>query len=451
MDTLRYHEHCGTVEAIRPESEPHLRFTNRLRTHVMPSTGRPIVGEALAATFAEILETPATSATQALYVHIPFCQCVCAFCGLARKRPADESEVRDYVDALVSQLRFLGRQRRVQNGRFDAVYVGGGTPTLLTSEQLARVMQTIASSFPLADDAEWTVEGRFMDFDDAKVQSLLACGVNRLSLGVQTFHNTHRRRMGRVFSGDEAAERLTAMKSLGVPCLSIDLITNLPDQTPGDFEGDLQTATALAIDGISVYPLSVQENSSLHEQVQSGWVWLGSLEHEYRLFMLAEGHLRASGYVTSGNTHWVRPNRDRNVYNHLAADPQELLAAGSFAGGAIGPMRYMNFPNVLTYTQRMNAGQYEPMAGFVRRSADSAGAEQMRELVLHGQTDFSGRQGGIDVSLASVLEEWVANDFVRCDGGVAVLTALGRFWANNLSSLLDRRVTDESMPVMVRR
>jgi len=443
MQELRYHQEADTSSLNEISCEPWQRFSHRQRTHVMPSAKETIGGMDLAREFKSILSSPSPRTDKTLYVHIPFCRCLCTFCGLARIRSADEREVHEYVEAVIRHLRLLSDYPYTRSGKYQAVYLGGGTPSLLSVTQIEKITHTIRNSFPLSDDIEWTLEGRFMDFDDDKIAALLENGVNRISLGVQTFHNEHRRKMGRIVSGEEAFARLSRMKQMGVFCLSVDLIYNLPDQSPNDWSRDLDRLIDSPIDGVSIYPLSVQENSALHEQIRSGWTQLGDIEHEYSLFMLAEEKLSKAGCSPAGTTHWIRDRRDRNIYNRFAADPDELLAIGCFAGGTIGNIRYMNYASLPVYIQRIRMGSVEPMFGQVRRATLSLFAKNLHELILCGCSDFSAKASEGDQNLAVLLETFINHGFIDWQNQAMILTPLGRFWANNLAILLNQQMICE--------
>jgi oxygen-independent coproporphyrinogen-3 oxidase len=443
MQELRYHQEAETSPLNEISSEPWQRFSHRQRTHITPLTENTISGMDLTREFKSILSLASPKIDKALYVHIPFCRCICTFCGLARIRSADEQEVHEYVEALIRHFRLMSDYPYTKSGKYQAVYLGGGTPSLLSVTQLRKITQTIRNSFPLSDDIEWTLEGRFMDFDDEKIAVLLENGVNRISLGVQTFHNEHRRKMGRIVSGDEAFARLSRMKQMGVSCLSVDLIYNLPGQSLTDFSNDLDRLINSPIDGVSIYPLSVQKNSTLHEQICSGWTHLGDLEHEYRLFMLAEEYLSKAGFSPAGTTHWVRDRRDRNIYNRFATEPDDLLAIGCFAGGVIGNLRYINYPSVPVYIQRIRMGSVEPMFGQVRRELLSPFAKNLHELIFCGWSNFSTKASEGDQNLAVLLETFIHHGFIDWQNQAMIMTPLGRFWANNLAILLNRQMICE--------
>ena len=184
------------------------------------------------------------------YLHIPFCANHCVFCGFYRNA-WKESYSSVYTDKIIEEMAAEAEIRQ-GNGKIRAVYFGGGTPTALLTDDLVRLIKACYRYLPLADDCEFTLEGRMSHFDIAKAQACIDAGVNRISIGVQTFDTAIRRRLGRKHSGEEAAAYLEKLGRLDAVTVA-DLIFGLPGQNDEIWRNDLRIAAALPLSGLDTY------------------------------------------------------------------------------------------------------------------------------------------------------------------------------------------------------
>ena len=158
--------------------------------------GRPLSPEEAQATWQKVMATePVKGQLQSAYIHIPFCQTKCLYCGFFQNAANQSAEDR-YIDLLIQDLESDATHRRLKDGLIQTVFIGGGTPTSLSAKNAARLLQTIKKCLPLANDYELTLEGRINDVVPEKMDAWFANGVNRMSLGVQSFHTKIRRQLG---------------------------------------------------------------------------------------------------------------------------------------------------------------------------------------------------------------------------------------------------------------
>jgi oxygen-independent coproporphyrinogen-3 oxidase len=160
------------------------------------------------------------------YVHIPFCEKLCKFCTFFRV-PKDEQKVAPFMDALMESIRRFGEAPYVRSVPFEAVYFGGGTPTTISADQIRLLTQTIRESLPLAEDVEFTSESTFANITDEMLEALREEGVNRMSLGVQTFSPRLRNLIGRECHPDDVIEKIEKVRRV-MPVVNLDLIYNFP-------------------------------------------------------------------------------------------------------------------------------------------------------------------------------------------------------------------------------
>ena len=205
---------------------------------------------------------------KALYLHIPFCKKRCAYCDFAtqaieRENPA----VSEYIDELVLEIRRASREGKL--GSIETVYIGGGTPSHIGMANLSKLLYTLSTSLHLTPEVECTMEANPESLTEPMVKDLWALGVNRLSIGVQSFDDELLARLGRVHDAEEA-KRAIACAQTRFENVSIDLMCGIPGQGFEGFAADLETAIASGVAHVSVYPLSVEENTPFELLVESG-------------------------------------------------------------------------------------------------------------------------------------------------------------------------------------
>ena len=196
---------------------------------------------------------------QSLYVHVPFCRAKCDYCAFYSIPGAGSARRQAYLDRLRLEFaEFAG-----QHAPLTSIFIGGGTPSLLPPRQLDELLRRIRTSFTLAADCEFTVECNPDSLTAQKIAVLARHGVNRVSLGVQSFLPAHRLTLGRQGSLDRLAELLAELRACGIRNLGMDLIYGIPGQTLADWESDLRRAIAFGIRHLSTYALTVEEATRL--------------------------------------------------------------------------------------------------------------------------------------------------------------------------------------------
>ena len=199
---------------------------------------------------------------KAAYIHIPFCEKLCIYCGFFQNFSNEDRETM-YVDRLIKQLKMAKEYRYVQESLIHSVFFGGGTPSTLSPYNADRLLKAVNECLPLANDCEITMEARVHDLVDEKLQTWFARGVNRISVGVQSFDTQIRQCLGRVDPKEVVIENLQRAASYNQAVIIVDLIYGLPYQTVEKFVDDLKIIDDLPIDGMDLYQLNVFEKSLL--------------------------------------------------------------------------------------------------------------------------------------------------------------------------------------------
>lgn len=195
---------------------------------------------------------------QMAYLHIPFCKTKCLYCGFFQNGTDTSVEDR-YVDHLLMELAQDADKPRLQSAPIQAVFIGGGTPTSLSPSNIRRLLRAIRKTLPLANDYELTLEGRVHDLVEEKMDVWMEEGVNRISLGVQSFDTKVRQQVGRIDTGEEVMKRLQKLSAYNQCAVIIDLMYGLPDQTLDVWQEDLHHLVESGVDGADLYQLDVFE------------------------------------------------------------------------------------------------------------------------------------------------------------------------------------------------
>lgn len=265
------------------------------------------------------LEVPwALRPPRAAYVHIPFCLSKCYYCEFS-SFPGMEPLFGPYTDALVEEIGRTPPPACVSDDgcTLDSVYLGGGTPTLLPEVELARVLSALRGRFGLLPGCEVTIEANPGTVDESSLAQLLALGLNRLSLGVQSFDDDLLSRIGRAHSARQAIDAYSAARGAGFRNTSIDLIFALPGQTVRHWSKTLDVAAGLDSEHVSLYELTVEEGTRFAQMCAEGLLELPGEDEQLEMYELAIQRLTGAGFKHYEVSNFARPGfccRHNQVY-----------------------------------------------------------------------------------------------------------------------------------------
>lgn len=425
------------------------------RRAVMPFLGkRKVPTEKIASEWSKLLAREAAPRMRAAYVHVPFCANHCLFCGFYRNAYVP-SVGAGYVERVIEEIEREASAPAIRAAPIHAIYLGGGTPTALCADELARLLWTLRARLPLADDCEITVEGRIIHFDADKIDACLEAGANRFSIGVQCFDTDVRRRQGRRSSREEAVRFLEDLRARDRAAVVIDLMYGLPGQTLEVWKRDLETAAAIAPDGIDLYGLNLIPNSPLVTALEAGK--FPKTPHSAELldyYHAGSQFLNDRSWQQISNNHWGYTPRERNRYNLMMKQGADCLAYGSGAGGSIGPCSYGLSGDLTLYDQRVRSGE-KPIGMMVVANDLQPLAHLVTGGLEVGRLDFSALDRATGRELAAMLRpllaQWQQAGLISVTDNVVDLTVSGRFWYGNLISALNEilaaeLVADENVP-----
>lgn len=373
-----------------------------------------------------------------LYLHTPFCHHRCAFCPFFQNITRAGFS-REYADRLIRDLeqkaRWLGPT--ITARRVSSVFFGGGTPSDLDAEDLARVIQTLRALYPIDDETEITVEGRVWGFTQDKAAAWREAGANRISIGLQSTNTKVRRAMGRLADRSQIRETLQQFVDLGYVTI-VDLIYGLPNQDVASVVEDARfLAEESGIDGLDLYALKQFPGSPLAKAVEQGRMQTpGDVQLRAEMFTAAADELAQHGFEHFTPQHWRRGQRERSVYNQLAKTSADILPFGSSAGGRLGHVRLSGFRALEDYEKAIDAGELganciiqEPSPG---QHFNDAITEHIQRRMLPPLEQWPDH-----AAAAPLIDNWREAGLIgppQKDG--LPLTQAGCFWFPRLQQLL---------------
>lgn len=376
---------------------------------------------------------------QILYLHVPFCAVRCPFCRFFKNFSHNDETIDQYAQALSQEIIQTAHDIKTPRKPATAVYFGGGTPSLLSEQSLSVILDNLKNNFPLEDNCEITLEGRVEDIEPEKIDGYVKLGINRFSLGLQSFNTSVRNRMGRPKTREVILSNLDIIKKHKAVAVSADLIYGLPNQTIEIWEQDLKDLVSSPIDAVDTYQL---EDSVLRELMGKGLdkYYLADQATRARMYILTLKILPENGFVRVNNTHWVRGTQDRNLYTSLTRSGHDIyknnvLAFGSGAQGKSGHTKYQIERDINKYYDSVARGS-KPIEYIEETKSD----QYIEELVCEidsGSVDTSVIQKRYGVNLiqkfSTLIERLGSLNLITINGDVINLTNSGKFWKSNVA------------------
>lgn len=420
------------------EDPLHNAFKAKAAIHSGPG-GMPLLGEDARKRLLELSDRPRTGKSLA-YIHVPFCETRCLYC-MFYQNPFKEEAVHEYAKKLVREIEMWSDKASQNAYPVHAVYFGGGTPTAFSPDDLRLVLGALKKYLPLANDCEITLEGRIHNFGDAKMEAALEGGVNRFSLGVQTFNSQVRQSVQRVDDRETILKRLDKLCSYDNAAVVLDLIYGFPGQTMEVWNDDLKTAASLPLDGIDCYQLNVFEKSPLARYIANGKLPAAADQAQKAdMFARSVEYLTGENWRRLSNNHWANNTRERNIYNALGKSACDCLAFGCGAGGRLFGNAFMMERKLADYYAILEKG--EKPAAFLMApkpnwhllrtiSADmESGSISLAKISrAFGNVDLEGMA-------APILKQWAEAGLLVKKGEWYYQTVAGQYWHVTLAQLL---------------
>ncbi|MBR5964813.1 MAG: radical SAM family heme chaperone HemW [Treponema sp.] len=282
-----------------------------------------------------------------LYIHIPYCLKKCGYCDFFSKPSV--SVPAEYVRAVAMQIDFLAREFCVEE--WKSVYIGGGTPSLLEPSGLIELCRAVTAAAPLASDCEWTIEVNPGSVSRELLEAARACGINRLSVGIQCKNQKVLDAIARVTTVSQIEEAVSLAKNFWRGSWSADLIAGLPFQTKEDLERDIDFVASNGADHVSLYSLTLEEGTPLAKKIERGELPYDE-EAAEELWLYGRDLLEARGFLQYEVSNFAKPGFESR-HNSAYWAQESYLGAGAGATGTI-----YGKPNGMRYTNVLDAAEY---------------------------------------------------------------------------------------------
>lgn len=372
------------------------------------------------------------NASKAVYIHIPFCEHICYYCDF-NKVFLEGQPVDRYVDLLIKEMEMASESYEIEP--ISTVFVGGGTPTTLTEQQLERLCLAIHRILPLEADAEFSFEANPGDLSLSKIQVLKDHGVNRISMGVQSFNNDLLKKIGRIHTAEDIYQSIRNLQKIGFENVSIDLIFSLPTQTYTDFKDTLTKALALDLPHYSAYSLIIEPKTIFYNLMQKGQLILPKQEVEASMYDTLMNDMEKNGLSQYEISNFAKPGYE-SKHNIVYWSNEHYYGFGAGAHGYLSDQRYSNFGPLKKYMEPLEKGK---LPTFQTRQLPLQ--EQMEEEMFLGlrkvkgvsKAHFSQKFGySMNTIFSHAIEKTVAEGLLYENSDRIALTREGRFLGNNV-------------------
>ena len=369
--------------------------------------------------------------TLGLYVHIPFCRHKCLYCdfpsyaGLERYRDG-------YVQALCRDIAaspYAGEEA-------DTIYIGGGTPSLLAAGEIGRILETLRRTFRIADDAEITMEANPDSLSYDKAAALADCGVNRLSLGVQSFSDAMLAFLGRVHTAAQGERAIQAAYDAGIHNLSLDLMYGLPGQTLADVRRDVERLSQLPVVHASIYSLIVEDGTQLKAGLEKGDWQLPPDEATEAMARTVHDAMHRYGFHHYEISSYAKgPFESRHNSKYWTYEP--YIGFGVSAHSFDGKMRWANVANIPAYIRQAGKGSVvaESVAIDARRAVEDYCFLALRRRAGIDYGDYARRFGkAIEDDFGPVIDQLVRQGLLERTAQGCCLSEEGLGYGNYVFS-----------------
>ena len=373
-----------------------------------------------------------------LYIHIPYCVSKCPYCDFNSHVVAEIPEA-GYVDALLRELEHYGAMEDWRERTVQSIFFGGGTPSTFKPQSIGKLLAWVAATFPINLDCEITLEANPGTVDSEKFFGYRDAGVNRISVGVQSFQPRLLQFLGRTHSADEARRALATVREAGFENFSLDLIYANPGQTLQDLEADLDAALAFQPPHLSAYNLTFEEGTPFHHEYRAGRMKSLGEEEEIAMAEMIQEKLSGAGLSRYEISNYARRGwHSRHNVNYWRSGDYLGLGAGAHSYRVDGS----NLPRGRRWSNEKNPGRYmaqtlEARAAVVETEAIEF-AKAAGEFMFLGlrMTEgiavqkFAARFGKPPADFYPKVRDWVDGSLLEETAGHLRLTPKGLLVAN---------------------
>lgn len=320
-----------------------------------------------------------------LYLHIPFCVKKCNYCDFL-SAPADEATKKNYIRALQKEIQ--ASKAETEGYVVHSVFVGGGTPSVISSEDMTALFQTIRETFCVDENAEITIEINPGTVDEKKLEAYRKCGINRISIGLQSTRDSELEVLGRIHKFSDFLNAYELVRKVGFKNVNVDLMSALPEQTTENFLESLQKVLGLIPppEHVSAYSLIVEEGTAFYAKMESGELSLPSEEEEREMYAQTEQILKQFGYERYEISNYCKPGF-KCRHNDGYWLRKNYLGFGIGAASCLENQRFSNERKLIEYIKN-------PLAARGEKTILTM-SEQMEETMFLGLRRMEGVDRGV--------------------------------------------------------
>ncbi|MEG0069251.1 MAG: radical SAM protein [Cetobacterium sp.] len=370
-----------------------------------------------------------------IYVHTPYCDKICSFCNLNREQL--NGSLDSYAEYIADEFEKYGQYRYFKERPVDVIYFGGGTPTVYKNNQLVKILESIKKNIKLSEDYEFTLETTLHNLTDEKIETMNKYGVNRLSVGIQSFSTEGRKFYNRTYAKDETIARLKDLKDKFNGEVCVDIIYNYPDQKIEDVRSDARTVKELDLGSVSFYSLMVHEGSALSQDIKNDKIKLeDNLRKERELHNAFVEELTSDGdYYLLELTKIAKKGRDKYKYIKARSFGGDTFPIGVGAGGNVGEITIFRMKKEMSMFVEKNEHQQrlDRLTGLFQFSRVEK--KIVENILLENEKK----------AFEKIIETLKKAHFIIESEDAYTLTEDGVFWGNNISREILVRLVEATL------
>ena len=366
-----------------------------------------------------------------LYIHIPFCDHICTYCDFPKLLTKGQRHA-EYIEALIQELKLY--QQNVGFSNLQSIYIGGGTPTALSVEQIQPLFDFLTEQIQMNQIQEFSIEANPENLTRDKIQYLKAQGVNRFSLGVQTFHESLLKRIGRKHQAQEVIQAVANLKQCGIKNINLDLIYAIPGQTLYELRDDLRQVISLEVEHISAYSLIVEEHTQLYLAYMRDQIELTDNEIEAKMYEVTIETLTEAGYEHYEISNFAKSKP--SLHNQWYWKNETYIGVGLGAHGYVKGQRYQNTRSINTYIELLKDGKLPMIESHALTKEEMIEEEMFLGLRLLKGVNLKAISDKYDVNIDEIygkaFEELIQKGYLEQKELNVRLTPSGLLMANEV-------------------
>jgi len=398
-----------------------------------------------------------------LYVHIPFCQQLCTFCGCNKYITNNQNIVEKYLTALEQEIAGVA-ERLGQRKELAQIHFGGGTPTFLNPEQLSRVVEMIVSRFDALEDCEWAFEANPRVTTTKQLEVLYELGFRRVSFGVQDLDPAIQRAINRNQTAEQSWETLETARSLGYKSINLDLVYGLPLQTQHGFRKTLEEVNKMRPDRLAVYSFAYLPGMFKTHERAIKEKDLPTPEEKINIYLEAINFFAEAGYVMIGMDHYALPEDElaqalknrtlhRNFMGYTTLHNMAQIGVGVSAISDFGDSYWQNTKELDQYMEETVNNKLIPRRGLLLEKEDQLRRKVIETLMCHGEITIQNFEFLYELDFRqhfaeawTQLEKFEEEGLVKLSPTKIELTPLGMLFTRNLAMPFDRHLKAGGAP-----